>query len=93
MSQEKVAEDLQAFLKRVEDMARQRNLNIFVLAESRGAKKQSGTATMNVGMSRKIREAGRWYDRFKKQNAGTKMGSFEDGRDMILGCAGLSVEE
>jgi hypothetical protein len=62
MSQEKTAEDLRAFLKRVEDMARQRNFNIFLIAESRSGKKQSGTATLNVGMSRKIREAGRWHE-------------------------------
>jgi len=95
MSQEKVAEDLGAFLKRIEDMARQRNLNIFLLAESRDpqAKQKSGKVTLNLGMSRQIREAGMWHKRFQKQQGSMKKGSFVEGRDLILDCAGIVVSD
>jgi hypothetical protein len=95
MSQEKTAEDLQAFLKRIEDMARQRNLNIFMLAESRDpqAKQKSGKVTLNLGMSRQIREANRWHDRFRKQTEGMKKASYEDGRSAILESAGIQLSD
>lgn len=93
MSDEKVAaeEKLTKFLKRVEEMARQRNLNIFAIVEDRDpqAKQKAGTVKLNLGMSRAIREAERAHKLYKKQMGGTKTGSYEDGRDLVLQAAGM----